>query len=228
MKSLLLSAVFILATLGVTYAQEDSGIKFNVGGGISLLSNSFDQKFNATTTQGYPTSVDMTYGSASFGLNGFVDISPYFTLNLGYRLAIGTYTTTGTATGATVTGITPSQSNTVTQFELGGELKYPIQVNSTFSWAPKIGLDYVGFLSGAIGGTDLSPYADAKQQFSPIYVTLGADLNFKVNKEWFVRVPLDLGFGLNAKLSSSYYGSTTYTSSSSIALRGGLEVGYSI
>jgi hypothetical protein len=222
-----LSALFIAAGLSAVYAQ-DSGIKFNVGAGVSLLANTFDQQFDSVTNQGQPTSVDMTYGSSSFGFNGFADITQYFTVNFGYRVAIGSFTTTGTATGATVTGITPSQSNTVSQFELGGEFKYPIIVNTKFSWAPKIGLDYVGFLSGAIGGYNLSASADAKQQFSPIYVTLGADLNFNVTKEWFVRVPVDIGFGLNAKLSSKYYGTDTYTGSSSIGLRAGLEVGYAL
>jgi len=220
MKPLLLSALFILATLGAAYAQENSGIKFNVGAGFSLLSNTFDQQ---ATLSG--ASLELKDTTGSFGFNGFVDITQFITVNFGFRGAMGQLNRT--ATWGTLSG-TSNYSNSVSQFELGGELKYPFQVNKTFSIAPKVGLDYVGFLGGSIGSTDVSSSTDGKQQFSPVYVTLGVDLNFDLDNQWFVRVPLDLGVGLNSKLSTAYYSGVTYSSSSSIGLRGGVEVGYSL
>ena len=233
MKRLVFLVALTVAALGTLYAQ-DNPIKFSAGLGVSFLGTTNDQRF---TVEG--TGVELKQGTGSFGINGFIDITQYFTVILGYRTALGQDSATLSFPGYSKTN---TVSNNVSQFEIGAEVKYPFPLGSSgFSLAPKIGLDYIGFLSGGTNGLDFSSSGDSsdlEQTFSPLYLNLGIDLNYNFTSNWFVRVPLDLEIGLNARLSSTYYNawaydltggyssSGSYTSSSNIGFRTGLEVGY--
>ena len=221
-KLSLLLVVAILGGVESAYAQ-DNGIKLSAGAGVSYLGNFVNQY---STYQGNIQQI--TDNSTSFGLNGFVDVTPYFTLNFGLRFAVGQLNETGTFAGQDLPNEPYSANISISQFEIGGEAKYPLRVNSIFSWAPKIGLDYVAYWGGSGYGAVNLDSSDMEKEYSPLYLTLGTDLDFNITEHWFIRVPLDIGFGLNAELSSTYYAPNSYSNSSSIGLRAGLEVGYTL
>ena len=210
-------------------AQASDGIKISAGVGLNYLNYTSDQQIDI---RGYTD--EFKLNPASLGVVGFVDLSQYFTAYLGYRFAVGKYQASESFTPA---GVNDSASidQTVSQLDLGVELKYPFRINSGFSLAPKIGLEDVIYIGGKINGYDLS--SDGKTIFSPLLLTLGADLNFDLTPQIFIRVPFDLGIGFNSKLSDSYYTaarytyngnpiSGTYSSSSVFGFKLGAFVGY--
>ena len=153
-------------------------------------------------------------------LNAFVDISQYFTVFGGFRILPSKTHVTFSASGASAS---QDVDCTINQYELGLNLKYPIKVNPSFTMAPRIGFDYIAYLSGQIKNLDLS--SDGKTMYSPMLVTLGSDLDFGLGNNLFVRIPVSLGFALNAKLSDSYYSGAFYDSSSNIQFGLGVELG---
>lgn len=217
MKKISILALLACLAAGFVHAQtaNSDDMKISAGIGLDWMSYTNDQKFTYLSYSG-----EIKYTTSSYGIVAFLDLTKYFTLSVGYRFAAD-------KAKQDVTFITTTSSNfdnTVTQFEIGGQLKYPFQLNDSFSLAPKAGLDYVGYIGGKVGSTD--PNSDVKTILSPLMLTLGADLNFKLNQTMFIRVPLDLGIGLNSKLSDAYYSGGVYSSSSIIGIKIGAFFGY--
>ncbi len=217
MKLFFLIAISLM-WFGATVAfAEKVPLKDTIGAGVSALDYSNDQQssYNGSTA-------DLTTNYSSVGINAFFDITQYFTFAFGFQFGKGNATET-----VSYLGFNSSQSatNALQNLEISAEFKYPFQINEMFSFAPKVGILYEQYIGGTLGGNPPST-SDAKQQVSPVFITVGTDLDFITTPQIVVRVPLDLGIGLNAKLSDSYYSPGTYTSSSVVAFRGGLEVGY--
>ena len=172
-----------------------------------------------STSQGL--NQEVRYQFASAGMFVFVDLIKYFTLYAGYRVPVG-------PVQATVIG--PSDQVTITfdygigLFDIGAEAKYPFRLNSWFTAAPKLGLEGVYYMTGTLGGRD--PGTDGKTIFSPILLSLGADLDFDVAPQVFVRIPIDLGIGLNSRLKESNYEGETNVSTSIVSGKIGCVVGY--
>ena len=215
MKKMIILLILLSMGAGLAFSQNSS-IKFAVGGGVSYLNFTNDQQ---ASLLGQTLELKQTYGS--MGINAFFDLTQYLTINLGYRFGLGDASMTASAGGSSAT---QTASNALQNFEIGAELKYPIAFNSSFSLAPKVGILDEIYTSGDVGGSAPST-TDAKQSVSPLLLTVGADLNFMATPQVLIRLPLDVGFGLNSKLSDSYYGGT-YSSSSIIAFRAGVEIGY--
>jgi hypothetical protein len=195
---------------------QDNPIKFSAGAGVSFLANTNDQQASG---------IELKDATTSFGFNGFVDMTQYFTINAGYRIAVGQ--DTRSASSGLLSG-KANINNTIGQFELGAELKYPFNINRRFSIAPKVGIDALFYSSGDIvdsAGNSTTGSDDGKKQYSPIFLTFGADLNIYVSRDVFLRIPLDFDVGLNSQLSSAYYFPDSYTSSYDTAFRIGFEVG---
>jgi hypothetical protein len=197
-------------------------IRFSIGGGSSILFWGMNQDLTCSGTD-----YDMLLNGRSVGVNAFFDLTQYFTVDLGYRFSLGSFS-------QSISGQTANFSNTTSQYDLGGEFKYPLYYSKSYSVAPSLGIDFIGYSTGETNNEALS--SDGKKVMSPICLTLGADFNHYISKDVFIRIPLRFGIGLNAKLSDSYYyniasylklPSYSYTSSSNIMFETGIEIGYS-
>jgi len=211
-KFILIGALF-LGVCVFSASAEDKEMKVAFGGGISYFTYTNDQNV---------TVLEIKQNYSSFGFNAFADISKYFTVNVGYQVGTGKVAqdVSGVVTGS------GSFTNNLKTWDLSAQLKYPFQFGGT-TLSPKIGIDDVIYASGDVGGSTPST-DDGKQLVSPLLFTLGADIDFALGPNWFVRVPLDLGFGLNSKLSDAYYAGTTYSSSSILSFRTGIALGYTL
>lgn len=187
--------------------------QFAVGGGLSGLALLKDQNSSAagvTLVQGEELN--------NIGLNAFVDLTEYFTAFFGVQFGVG-------KSSETYTGYSSSNwNNQLFYWELGAEVKYPIALGDTASFAPKLGFTDLIYAGGKLNGSTIA--GSSKQFYSPLSVTVGADFNLDLGNNLFARVPLDLGMALNAQQPKSFYGSGTYKSSFTLSFRSAAEVGY--
>jgi hypothetical protein len=191
-------------------------IRFSIGGGSSILFWGMNQDLSCSGTD-----YDIQLNGRSVGVNAFFDLTQYFTVDFGYRFSLG-------SESVSIPGQTASVSNTTAQYDLGGEFKYPLYYSKSYSIAPSLGIDFIGYSNGEINNEALNSVE--KNIMSPIYLTLGADFNHYISKDVFIRIPLKFGIGLNAKQADSYYSPFlpySYTSSSNIMFETGIEIGYS-
>ena len=208
----------VLALVGMAnalFANDAPPIRWSVGAGLDLMGYSNDQQLS----NGYAQAESIESGS-SWGYSAFVDAT-YVTLKLGIRNALGDYT--GVYSGYKSGNGTFTWKSTISQLDFAVELKYPFTFGEDLSVAPKIGIESTSYLGGTING--ITPTGDARQILSPIYITLGADLNYYFTPNVFIRPNLALGFSTNAKLSSAYYGGY-FKSASEVAFIGGMNLGY--
>ena len=196
-------------------AQTDS-MRFSIGGGSSILFWGMNQDLTYSGSDG-----SVQLNGRSLGINAFFDLTQYFTVNLGYRFPLGSESLSNASQTVNV-------SNTTSQYDIDCEFKYPLYRSNTYSVAPSLGVDFIGYSNGEINNEALS--SDGKNIMSPIYLTLGADFDHYLSKDIFIRIPLKFGIGLNAKQSDSYYSQFlpyTYSKSSNIMFETGIEIGYS-
>ena len=188
-------------------------VSISFGGGTSYAGFTNDQK---ATSSGVPLEIKQVF--SSWGLNAFADITPYVTVSAGLRAGLGNDTLSETDSPD------ETAANNVRSFEFGAEVKYPFAFGGPFSFAPKVGIDDIVYAFGGLGSSSLS--SDGKLALSPLSILLGVDLNYELENQMFVRVPLDFGFALNSKLSSAFYSGVTYDSSSVLSFRAGIEIGH--
>ncbi len=191
---------------------EPAGLRFAAGGGLSFLS------YVASQTISFGADLEFKQTLGHGGFYGFFDITDYVSVYAGMLFGIGDV-------GQTITS-QPDQGlpNRLISWEAGGEVKYPIPVSSGFVVAPLVGAAYVGYLSGKVGTTAAT--SDDKKLFSPLLLTAGADCDWSLSPQVFVRVPVVFGYALNTKLGDSFYSPGTYGSSYTISFRTGASLGY--
>ena len=213
MKRILMVLAMTAALAGLASAQ-DSGVR--VGGGLGFLVFTNDQKIS--------DGVDSQENKSTYQFWGgrvFADFSRYLTVYGGIWVGVGDAeaNNNGVLENDDITA-----TNELVEGNLGAELKFPLDIGEGFALSPKIGLDSVFFWGGDVGGS-APESGDEQQSISPLSVTFGADLDWKLDDGWTMRVPLDLGVAVNARLSDSYYDGF-YDSSSVISFRTGLEVAH--
>jgi TolB-like protein len=203
-----------------TRVETNPGLGYSVafGGGYSWLYFNKTQNFS-TSTQ---TDEEIISGS-QVGWDAFIDLSPYFTLRYGNRDAWDKLSVKDNWSISSSTSTDATWNVSVSEFD--AEFKIPVEIDNSSTIAPKLGLAFLQYSSGGLSGVTTTSYW--KDLFSPIYMTLGLDLNYFFGRNVFLRTSMDLGFGLNSDLPSSdysYYGLTS-NSSFDVLFRAGVDLG---
>ncbi len=214
MKRIFLLSAMTLVLAVTGWAQAEDGLKLGLGVGFLSFTN-----IQKISSGGSFEQSNSTY--QFIGINAFVEPSPYFNFYAGLWKGLGDATSdeTGVESGSA------SETNNLVEYNLGAVLKYPFHLND-LTISPKIGVDYLSYLSGDVGGSTPDT-ADTKQSISPLSILAGADLDWNLNDGWFVRVPLSLAVALNAKLSDDFYGGF-YDSSSLVSFNAGVQIGHKL
>lgn len=208
-----------------TKADEPAVNEFRLALGLG-----YDYQY-AIGTQSFTDSGSILYRREydfnSRGIHVFADVSSYLTLNLGLRFgssAVVKIAPIYTTSGSLVTPETDAYpNNNITNLELALDLKYPLHPLSFLTIAPKVGLDSQIYLAGDFfPGMDFTD-AGNRQILSPLAITAGVDLGWNFYRDFFVRIPVEVGLGIFTKLSD--YSSYTYNTSSLGTLKFGIEVG---
>jgi len=220
MKKLAAALVFA-AFSGLSCAYSAEGT-FAFGIGTSYRFFSDDQQWKDSSGNIY----EQRMTGSSLGTNLFVDLTRFFSLTGGVRFALGQLNFPDAYN-------VNSESWNLIQYEFGAEFKVPVG-NRYFSFSPKIGIDYTGYLSGQVAGSGLT--SDEQNEFSPLYLILGTNIDIFVDEHSFFRIPINFGVSLNSQLSNSYYNSAytldgspgTYYQSYNSSFTIGFEYGYTI
>ncbi len=206
---------FILALVlvaGLASSQAKPFI-FDAGAGLGYLAYSHDEQ---TETSGDLATLQGTYGF--WGGNVFADISEYVTVYSGIWVGLGKL-------HATAEGPFPSvdttYANSLLELEVGAVFKYPLHVGPSFTFAPKVGLSDMFYLSGKAGTS--APDSSSTYATSPFSVVTGFDADYMFPNGVFLRLPVDFGWGLNSRPKSEV---GSYVSSNSVSFRTGISVGY--
>jgi hypothetical protein len=188
------------------------------GVGFNYLTYINDQRYTNSGSSG-----EQRLQISSAGFLGYVDLWRYFTVSFGYRVPVGQVQA---SFGPPDNLSSQAIDYTVTQVELSGELKYPFEFGHWFSIAPKIGLEGIFYMSGGVVGAKTDD--DLKAYFDSWLAIAGVDLNVFFGPQAFLRIPVDVGIGLNSRLPDSVYShnSWSYTSSSIVSGKVGCLVGY--
>lgn len=216
----------------VDHPSESDGKRdvADISAGLStavVFQEDFQSMENASAFQ----SMDTTVHLSQVRVTGFVDISRYFSLALGYRRVVGTinYDAKFNYSGSESTYSMSSSGGTIWWLDFASEFKLPLIINKDWIISPKLGLEYSRFLGGDVPNSVITD--QDRDELSPFYVELGFDLDYYLTSQWFIRLPFSVGMSLNSRQSDSYYenqngSGTTYINSHNYSLMAGLALGY--
>ena len=217
MKKTCFLAVCALLAAALT-AQSADLTTIRAGGGIDGAWFAVDQQ---TVSSSDGATYDFKLSGVTAGLGLFADLTPYFTLKALVRIPVGSLTESNWQS-------TRTDPWFVTQYEVDFEGKYPFILQKGLVLSPKGGLS-LHAVPYFIIGSSYSVDPDTLQQFSPIDLLAGADLDWYISGKFFVRGSLDGRWALNSRLSDGYYtaaNSESYKGSSNVDLHVGVFTGY--